>query len=72
MSMNTSGLNGVMQNAAALYEKSRAGLNNFKAWVQLDSTNLNGGQQLAVKYFTVNYTDLDIVTCQSKRTASNK
>ena len=51
--MNTSGSNGVMQNAAALYEKSRASLNNFKAWVQLDSTHLNGGQQLAVKYFTV-------------------
>jgi nitric oxide reductase subunit B len=51
--MNTSRLNGVMQNAAALYEKSRTHLNEFKSWVQLDSTNLNGGQQLAVKYFTV-------------------
>ena len=51
--MNTNGLTGVMQNAAALCEKSRTWLNNFKAWVQLDSTHLNGGQQLAVKYFTV-------------------
>ena len=51
--MNTSGSNGVMQNAAALFEKSRACLNNFKSWVQLDSTHLNGGQQLAVKYFIV-------------------
>jgi hypothetical protein len=31
--MNTSGLNGVMQNATALCEKLRACLNNFKAWV---------------------------------------
>ena len=46
MSMNTSGLNGVMQNAAALYEKSRVCLNNFKSWVQLDSSNLTDGQQL--------------------------
>jgi len=44
MSMNTSGLNGVMQNAAALCEKSRACLNNFKAWVQLDSSQLSDGQ----------------------------
>ena len=51
--MKTSGLNGVMQNAAALGEKSRAWLNDFKAWVQLDSSNLSDGQQLAVKYFTV-------------------
>ena len=42
-----------MQNAAALGEKSRVCLNDFKAWVQLDSTNLSEGQQLAVKYFTV-------------------
>ena len=51
--MNTSGLNGVMQNAAALCEKSRASFNNFKSWVQLDSSNLSDGQQLAVKYFIV-------------------
>ena len=41
--MNTSGLNGLMQNAAALGEKSRVCLNDFKAWVQLDSTNLSDG-----------------------------
>lgn len=41
--MNTSGLYGVMQNAAALCEKSRASINDFKVWVHLDSSNLSDG-----------------------------
>ena len=53
MSMNTSGLNDGLQHATALYDKSRVHFNNFKTWVQLDSSQLSGGQQLSVKYFTV-------------------
>ena len=51
--MNTSGMNGVIQKATALYETSQVCLNDFKSWVQLDSSRLSDGQRLAVKYFIV-------------------
>ena len=51
--MNTSGMNGVIQKATALYETSQVCINDFKSWVQLDSSHLSDGQRLAVKYFIV-------------------
>ena len=51
--MNTRGSNTVMPNPAELWGRVRTSVDQFKAWVQLDSRNLSDGQKLAVKYFSV-------------------
>ena len=51
--MKSGGLAGVIENAGVLVDRSRGYWQDFQNWVQLDSSTLSPGRQLAVKYFIV-------------------
>lgn len=51
--MSTAKLDDILPKPASVLDKARNLLEVFKAWVNLNSSNLTAGQQLAVKYFCV-------------------
>lgn len=51
--MSTTKLDDILPKPASVLDKARNLLEVFKAWVNLNSSNLTAGQQLAVKYFCV-------------------